>query len=172
MSGFIARQPNGKYCRFSTVVDCPTHINMTFEDHVKVIMERGYQEWKAREEAQEVINNYLYPFEAVSVYFVPNNMTEKEFKEYIEKMKDPNGEYEVTQKKEGRKVKGYELIKEMPNMKLGTKIRRIKDGQIYKLEKVECKKERRFPIPGTYEMYRRDTADRCEEEEQKKRQCS
>ena len=41
-------------------------------------------------------------------------------------------------------MKGYELIKEMPNMELGTKIRRIKDGQIYKLEKVECTKERKF----------------------------
>ena len=96
MGGFIARQPNGKYCRFSTVVDCPTHINMTFEDYVKVIMERGYQEWKAREEAQDVINNYLYPFETVSEYFVPNNMTQKQFKKYIEKMKDPNGEDVVT----------------------------------------------------------------------------
>lgn len=45
-------------------------------------------------------------------------------------------------------MKGYELIKEMPNMKLGTKIRRIKDGQMYKLEKVECKKERKFSRVG------------------------
>lgn len=45
-------------------------------------------------------------------------------------------------------MKGYELIKEMPNMKLGTKIRRVKDGQIYKLEKVECKKERKFSRVG------------------------
>lgn len=45
-------------------------------------------------------------------------------------------------------MKGYELIKEMPNMKLGTKIRRIKDGQMYKLQKVECKKERKFSRVG------------------------
>ena len=96
MGGFIAKQPNGKYCRFSTVVDCPTHINMTFEDYVKVIMERGYQEWKAREEAQDVIDNYLYDFQAVLDYFVPNNMTQKEFREYVEKIKDPNGQYEKT----------------------------------------------------------------------------
>lgn len=96
MGRFIAKQPNGKYCRFSTVVDCPTHINMSFEDYVKVIMKRGYQEWKAREEAQEIIDNYLYPFEAVIEYFVPSNMTQKEFKKYIEKMKDPNGKYETT----------------------------------------------------------------------------
>ena len=62
-------------------------------------------------------------------------------------------------------MKGYELIKEMPNMELGTKIRRIKDGQIYKLEKVECKKERKFSRVGnkkgierfmTYENMHRD----------------
>lgn len=29
MGGFIVKQPNGLYCRFSTIVDCPTHINMT-----------------------------------------------------------------------------------------------------------------------------------------------
>lgn len=96
MAGFIAKQPNGKYCRFSTVVDCPTHINMTFEDYVKVIMERGYQEWKAREEAQDVIDNYLYPFKAVEEYFVPNNMTEKEFKDILKEMEDPNGKYKKT----------------------------------------------------------------------------
>ena len=45
-------------------------------------------------------------------------------------------------------MKGYELIKVMPNMKLGTKIRRINDGQIYKLEKVECTKERKFSRIG------------------------
>ena len=99
MGRFIAKQPNGKYCRFSTVVGCPTHINMSFEDYVKVIMKRGYQEWKAREEAQEIIDNYLYPFEAVIEYFVPSNMTQKEFKKYIEKMKDPNGKYETTERR-------------------------------------------------------------------------
>lgn len=96
MGSFIAKQPNGKYCRFSTVVDCPTHINMTFEDYVKVIMERGYQEWKAKEKAQDVIDNYLYDFQEVLDYFIPNNMTKKEFKKCIEKMKDSNGKYEET----------------------------------------------------------------------------
>lgn len=45
-------------------------------------------------------------------------------------------------------MKGYELLKEMPNMKIGTKIRRIEDGQVYKLEKVECTKERKFSRVG------------------------
>lgn len=96
MSGFIVKQPNGKYCRFSTVVDCPTHINMTFDDYVKVIMKRGYQEWKAREEAQDVMENHLYPFEAISEYFVPNNMTQKEFNKLIKEMQNPEGQYKAT----------------------------------------------------------------------------
>lgn len=96
MSGFIAKQPNGKYCRFSTIVDCPTHINMTFEDYVKVIMERGYQKWKAEEEAKDIFDNYIYDFQEVVDRFIPNNMTDKQFKEYLKKMKDENGVYEET----------------------------------------------------------------------------
>ena len=45
-------------------------------------------------------------------------------------------------------MKGYELLKEMPNMKIGTKIRRIEDGQVYKLEKAECTRERKFSRIG------------------------
>ncbi len=96
MGGFIAKQPNGKYCRFSTVVDCPTHINMTFQDYVKVIMERGYQRWKAEEKAKDIFDNYIYDFQEVIDRFVPNNMSNKEFKECINKMKDENGIYEKT----------------------------------------------------------------------------
>lgn len=95
MPGMICKQPNGLYCRYSTIVDCPTHINMTFDDYVKLIMSRGYQEWKAREEAEDVINNYLYDFEETMSHFIPNNMSKKEFKEVLEKMKDKNGKYEV-----------------------------------------------------------------------------
>lgn len=94
MGGFIAKQPNGKYCRFSTVVDCLTDINMTFEDYVKVIMQRGHQKKKAREEAQEIFDNYIYPFQEVIDRFVPNNMTNAQFKECLKKMKNENACYE------------------------------------------------------------------------------
>lgn len=96
MGGYIARQPNGKYCRFSTIVDCPTHVNMTFDDYVKVIMERGYQEWKAREEAEDVINNYLRSFEEIITDFIPNHMTQEEFDKIVNEMKDLNGKYRRT----------------------------------------------------------------------------
>ena len=95
MAGFIAKQPNGKYCRFSSVIDCPTHINMTEDDYVEVIMARGYTREKACEEKDEILRDYIQPYEYVAKYYYPNNMTEEEFKEVIKKMEDPNGEFEI-----------------------------------------------------------------------------
>ena len=89
MGAFIAKQPNGKYCRFSGIVDCPTHINMTREDYINMCME------KARKEAEDVLENYMKPFEWVEQGFCPNNMTYEEFAEVMRKMSDPNAEYEV-----------------------------------------------------------------------------
>lgn len=83
MGAFITKQPNGLYCRFSTVVDCPTHINMTKEDYINLCMER------AREEAEDVLENYIRPFEWVEEYFHPNNMSKTEFKECLNKMELP-----------------------------------------------------------------------------------
>lgn len=80
MGAFIVRQPNGLLCRFSTVVDTVTHYNMTEEDYIEMCAE------KAREEARDVINNYLKPFELVKDYFRPYNMTEQEFEEILNKM--------------------------------------------------------------------------------------
>lgn len=69
MGAFISKQPNGKYCRFSTVVDTLTHINMTEEEYVEMCAER------ARKEARDVLKNYLQPFSKVKDYFRPNNNT-------------------------------------------------------------------------------------------------
>lgn len=77
---FISRQPNGLLCRFSTVVDCPTHWNMTEEEYIEMCAER------ARQEAREVIVNHLRPFDEMKQCFLPNNMTKKEFKNIIKQM--------------------------------------------------------------------------------------
>ncbi len=82
MAGFIAKQPNGLYCRFSSVVDTVTHYNMTEEDYIEYCKER------AEEEAKEVLKNYLRPFEEVAEKFAPNNMTEEEFAEIVKKMSE------------------------------------------------------------------------------------
>lgn len=77
MAGFVAKQPNGLYCRFSTVVDCPTDWNMTAEDYIELCKR------KAEKEAKEVLEGYLQPFEMVKERFYPNNMTEEAFESFL-----------------------------------------------------------------------------------------
>lgn len=81
MGAFIARQPNGLLCRFSSVVDCITDYNMTEEEYIEMCAE------KARKEARDVLDNYMQPFELVDKYFYPNNMTVEEHKRIMEEMK-------------------------------------------------------------------------------------
>lgn len=38
---YIARQPNGLLCMFSTVVDAVTHINMSEDDYIEMCAERA-----------------------------------------------------------------------------------------------------------------------------------
>lgn len=83
MGAFIVKQPNGLYCRFSSVVDCPTNWNMTEEDYIELCAER------AREEAREILKRHLYPFEMLREYFHPSNMTETEFEECLTDMSNP-----------------------------------------------------------------------------------
>lgn len=77
MGGFIAKQPNGLYCRFSTVVDCPTHWNMTREDYLNNVTGTV----RTRDEGEIILRDHLQPFSEVIERFVPNNMTQEEFDE-------------------------------------------------------------------------------------------
>jgi hypothetical protein len=86
MGAFISKQPNGLYCRFSTVVDCPTDWNMTEEDYIELCVEKAIE--KAREEAKNTLANYTRPFEWVKDYFHPYNMTEEEFAKFLEDVGD------------------------------------------------------------------------------------
>lgn len=80
MGAFIAKQPNGLYCRFSTIVDTVTDYNMTEEEYIELCAE------KARKEARETLERYLRPFDEVERRFIPNNMTRKEFKKILKEM--------------------------------------------------------------------------------------
>lgn len=80
MAGFIVRQPNGLLCRFSTVVDCPTHWNMTDEEYIEMCVE------KARMEAMDVLDNHLFPFDEIKEQFYPINMTKREFNKLVKEM--------------------------------------------------------------------------------------
>lgn len=82
MGAFISKQPNGLYCRFSTVVDCPTHWNMTEEDYLNNVTGTVSD----KEVGKEILEDWLRPFSEVIERFVPNNMTQKEFDELIKLM--------------------------------------------------------------------------------------
>ena len=84
MGAFIARQPNGLLCRFSTVVDCITNYNMTEDEYIEMCAE------KARKEARDVLDRYMQPFELVDKRFYPNNMTMEEHKRIMKEMEKPS----------------------------------------------------------------------------------
>lgn len=85
MGAFISKQPNGLYCRFSTVVDTVTAWNMTEEDYIEMCVER------ARKEAKEVLKDYVRPFQNVKDRFYPNNNTIEEFEQILHEMGDEEG---------------------------------------------------------------------------------
>jgi len=81
MGVFIAKQPNGLYCRFSSITDCPTNWNMTEKDYFKLCIE------KAIEDAKDILMNHLQPFEMVKESFRPENMTQENFSKFLEETK-------------------------------------------------------------------------------------
>lgn len=80
MGAFIARQPNGLLCRFSSIVDTITHYNMTDEEYIEYCAEN------AREEARRYLENHVKPFRLVIQYFVPNNCSVEDFNNYLKEM--------------------------------------------------------------------------------------
>ena len=52
--------------------------NMTREDYINMKMQ------EAKEDAEDVLNNYLKPFDMVVAMYYPNNMTKEEFDEFLE----------------------------------------------------------------------------------------
>lgn len=82
MGAFIAKQPNGLYCRFSSIVDCPTHWNMTREDYLN--NETGTV--RSRADGEDILNNYLKPFSEVIDRFTTLNMNRKEFEDILKEM--------------------------------------------------------------------------------------
>lgn len=77
---FIARQPNGLLCRFSTVTDTITDYNMTDETYVEICAQ------KARDEAIETLKSSLQPFERVKESFRPVNMSKSKFNKILKLM--------------------------------------------------------------------------------------
>ena len=79
---YIARQPNGLLCRFSTIVDAVTDINMTEEEYIELRAER------AREEARRDLEDkrFVKPFDCVLEDTRFDNMTYDEWQGYLKEM--------------------------------------------------------------------------------------
>ena len=54
MGSYIAKQPNGLYCRYSTVVDGFTNKDMTEEDYINMCVEKAIIDAKKRLENELV----------------------------------------------------------------------------------------------------------------------
>ena len=85
MGAFIARQPNGKLCRFSTVVDTVTHWNMTEEDYIEMCADRAREDAKWRLEKDPF---FIHKFDEVKESFIPYNNTREEFLKMLREMGD------------------------------------------------------------------------------------
>ena len=84
MGRFVARQPNGRLCIFSTVVDTVVYYDLTDEDYIEIKAE------EAREDARYNLSlpRFVKPFSDVIKYFAPNNMTQEEFNSLCKEMEE------------------------------------------------------------------------------------
>jgi hypothetical protein len=77
VGAFIAKQPNGLYCRFSTVTDCITHDNMTAEFYIKMCMNR------AKVEAESILANNVRPFSEIIEQTKFMNIHKDDFQDWL-----------------------------------------------------------------------------------------
>lgn len=98
MGAFIARQPNGLLCRFSTVVDTVTDWNMTDDEYVLM-------HGRNVEDAIDTLEHHMQPFSEVKTQFQPNNMTNCEFENLLKEMEKPvRKPYRSRRKPSGMKI--------------------------------------------------------------------
>lgn len=78
--GMVAKQPNGLYCRISTIVDAPTHSNMTEFELKEYLIETNQLDGL---EVKEWLERYERPWEDAKKAVLPNNLTKKEIEEWF-----------------------------------------------------------------------------------------
>jgi hypothetical protein len=61
MGAMICKQPNGKYARYSSVVDDFTDINMTEDDYIQLCIERATE--NAIFEAKQTLQHHIHKIE-------------------------------------------------------------------------------------------------------------
>ena len=96
MSAIIYKQPNGRFCRYSTICDAVTDYNMTDYDIIKMFVMEATD--KAVNDARRFLSNErnLHDFEELCKKFeereeleLPGEMPLEEFNKLKEKMSKP-----------------------------------------------------------------------------------
>ena len=91
---FLVKQPNGRYCVFSTIMNCPIYVNLTREDYINLCKTRAEKEAEiALQQVDEQPQEYN-KFENIGTYFTPENMSINEFALYLLLMKRQTKEKE------------------------------------------------------------------------------
>jgi hypothetical protein len=103
MGGMICKQPNGKYARYSSVVDDFTDINMTEDDYIQLCVKRATE--NAIEEAKQTLQHYVYKIEEAIkswrfsnldndyIKFEDKPKAEKRLNWLIDQMKNPDAKW-------------------------------------------------------------------------------
>jgi hypothetical protein len=87
MGRFIARQPNGRICVFSTVLDDLIAYNLTDRQYVAWCVKDAIRE--ANRQANEDINHFMHDFSDVKNEFSPGNEADlATFKKRLKQMGD------------------------------------------------------------------------------------
>ena len=79
---FVSQQPNGRYCRFSGIIDTVTNYNMTAEEYIEMCAEQ------ARINARFERKHCLVPFSQVKNCFLPTNDSVEDFNDILKAMGD------------------------------------------------------------------------------------
>lgn len=79
---FVSQQPNGRYCRFSGILDSVTNYNMTAEEYIEMCAEQ------ARIAARFELKHCLVPFSEVKRCFLPTNDSVEDFNDMLKAMGD------------------------------------------------------------------------------------
>ena len=79
---YIAKQPNGLLCRFSSMVDAVTHYNMTEEDYIELCAEQARKNARLDLEDERFIKSFDHVLEDIRF----DNVTYDKWRSCLEEM--------------------------------------------------------------------------------------
>lgn len=83
MGRIVSKQPNGKYCIFSTIVDNFIICDCTEDEYIEFCVEEAKEQ--AKENAIRALKKHLQPFDSVIANFHPSN--EEDLQDFIKILK-------------------------------------------------------------------------------------